>query len=147
MFSNIQISFFFYENSKIDFKICSYIQKMTLEIIETLKTSIHNPKHTKNMKQHFMFSQIFKKFKNPYFQKLEVQNNQRFRLSLGRYSQCMQRATQPNWFYLIYLYTCIFITIIHTIYIYIYTSARRKYFPFGWKIKTETGMLGIRGQQ
>ena len=36
-----------YENVKTSFKICSYIQKMTLNLLETLKTSIYNTEHTK----------------------------------------------------------------------------------------------------
>ena len=38
---------------------------MTLNLIETLKTSIYNPKHTKNMKPHVIFN-LFKTFVNPY---------------------------------------------------------------------------------
>ena len=37
---------------------------MTLKLIETLKTSIYNPKHTKN-KNNIMFNV----FENPYFSK------------------------------------------------------------------------------
>ena len=42
--------------SKTFFRICSYIQKMTLNLIQTLKTSIYNQKHTKNTKIHFQKS-------------------------------------------------------------------------------------------
>ena len=35
------------------FLICSYIRKMTLDLIETLKTSIYNPKHINNTKNYF----------------------------------------------------------------------------------------------
>ena len=37
---------------------------MTLNLIETLKTSIYIPKHTKNTKIHF---QYFKKIEHPHF--------------------------------------------------------------------------------
>ena len=40
---------------------------MTLNLIETLKTSIDSPKHTINTKIHFKY---FKKVKNPYFSKM-----------------------------------------------------------------------------
>ena len=41
------------QNSKIYFIICSYILKMTLNVIETLKPSTYRPKHINNMKIHF----------------------------------------------------------------------------------------------
>ena len=43
---------------------------MTLDLIETLRTSIYNPKHTKNTKIHFNFLKKFTCFKNPYFSKV-----------------------------------------------------------------------------
>ena len=43
---------------------------MTLNLIETLKTSIYNPKHTKNTKIHFQHFKRFNFFKNPYFSKI-----------------------------------------------------------------------------
>ena len=42
----------FSKHPKDYFQICSYIQKRTLNLIETFKTSICNPKHIKNMKIH-----------------------------------------------------------------------------------------------
>ena len=50
---------------------------MSLNVIETLKTSIYNLKHLQNTKIHFQFS---KSFKHPYSPKLEVQKHQRFML-------------------------------------------------------------------
>ena len=52
---------------------------MSLNHIETLKTSIYNPKHTKNTKTHFNFFQNTK-FRNHYSSKKEVQTNQSFML-------------------------------------------------------------------
>jgi hypothetical protein len=56
-------------NPKVFFKICLYIQKMTLNLIETLKTSIYSPNDTKNTKIHSENFKIFK-LKNLYFSKL-----------------------------------------------------------------------------
>ena len=41
--------------------------------METLKTSIYNPKHTKNTKTHFQKVKMFKTFENPYFPK-QIEN-------------------------------------------------------------------------
>ena len=51
---------------------------MTLNPIETLKTSIYNQKLIKNKKIRFKFSNIYKQIKNPYFPKIEIKINQRF---------------------------------------------------------------------
>ena len=48
------------ETPKIYFKTFSYIQKMTLNLIETLKTSICSHKHIKNMEIPFRNLNIFK---------------------------------------------------------------------------------------
>ena len=42
---------------------------MTPKLIETLKTSIYSPKHTKNTKIHFQQFKKFKKFEKTYFPK------------------------------------------------------------------------------
>ena len=39
---------------------------MTMKLIETLKTSIYNTKHTNNTKAHFQMFKIWETFKNPY---------------------------------------------------------------------------------
>ena len=66
--------FYFYRKNKyIYFRLCSYVQKMTLNLIETLKTSICNSKHTNITKIHFR--NIFYIFKNQYLQKLQVQKS------------------------------------------------------------------------
>ena len=48
-----------FENPKIYFYICSYIQKMTLNLIENFETTIYSPKHTTNKKIHVNFLQHF----------------------------------------------------------------------------------------
>ena len=70
MFLEVQFLDLFEISQKQMFKICSYLQKMTLNLIETLKISIYNPKHTKNTKRHLYF--FYQHFRNPYFPKLEV---------------------------------------------------------------------------
>ena len=40
------------------FQICSYIQKVTLDLIETFKTAIYYPKHTQNTIIHLRFQTI-----------------------------------------------------------------------------------------
>ena len=73
---------------------------MTLKLIETLKTSIYNPKHTKNTKIHFNFSKKTKKhqspilFKNIMFKKISVV----VCWFLWHYLYFMLRGTQPNYF-------------------------------------------------
>ena len=55
-----EVSFSFFEhNPKTYFKICSYIQKMTQNLIETFKTPIYSPKDIKNTKLHVNFFEIF----------------------------------------------------------------------------------------
>ena len=46
-----------------NFKICSHTQKMTLNLIGILKTSIYSPKQTKQTNIHIIF-QHFRKNKN-----------------------------------------------------------------------------------
>ena len=53
---------------------------MTLEPIETLKTSTYSPKYNTNTKTHLNNSNTFKK--HIYFSKNQVQDNQRFMLFL-----------------------------------------------------------------
>ena len=73
------------------FPICSYIQKITLNLIETLKTSIYNRTHTQNMKIHFHF------LGKAYFQILDVQTNQHV-MRIFIISLILLRAAQPNYF-------------------------------------------------
>ena len=47
----------------------SYIQKMTLNRIKTLKTSVDNQKDTKNKTNHSKVCKMFKKSQNTYFPK------------------------------------------------------------------------------
>ena len=46
---------------------------MTLNLIETFKTSIYNPKHTRNMKTLVIY-QSFQNVQNPYFQQIKFEN-------------------------------------------------------------------------
>ena len=53
---------------------------MTLNLIDTLKTSIYRPKHTKHTKIHFKFSilnicQLFQFFKNLYLKNVKFKNS------------------------------------------------------------------------
>ena len=48
---------------------------MTLNLIETLKPSIYNPKDTNNTKIHLIFFNIFK---NQYFPKIQVKKKSAF---------------------------------------------------------------------
>ena len=64
-------------NPKIYFKICPYIQKMKLNLIETFKMSIYSPKHTKNTKIHVNFSR-FSKFQKSIFSKSSSSNKSAF---------------------------------------------------------------------
>ena len=41
---------------------------MSLNLIETVKTSIYSPKHANNTKIHFKLFKFFKTFKKQYFQ-------------------------------------------------------------------------------
>ena len=45
--------------------ICSYIQNLILNLIETLKTSIYSTKHTQNTKLHFWNSHFFRTYQFP----------------------------------------------------------------------------------
>ena len=49
--------------------ICSYIQKMKLNLIETFKTSIYNSKHTRNIKTRVNFLTFSKNEKSVFSQK------------------------------------------------------------------------------
>ena len=51
---------------------------MTLDLIETFKTFIYSPKHTRHTNT--FFNMFVNKLKTPYFRKLEVQTHQRFML-------------------------------------------------------------------
>ena len=46
---------------------------MTLNLIETFKTSIYSPKHNK-IQNYMSFFKIFKTYKNPYFQNNKFNN-------------------------------------------------------------------------
>ena len=70
---------------------------MTQNLIETLKTSIYNPKHIKTRKYLSVFSKISKTSKIHTFQNNYVQNNQRSLLILIALF-ILLRATQPNEF-------------------------------------------------
>ena len=59
-------------------KISSYIQKNRANPINAFEITIYNTKHTKNTKINFNKSTIFEHFENPYSQKNQVQNDQRF---------------------------------------------------------------------
>ena len=61
--------------------ICSYIQKMTLNPVESVKTSIYNPKQIKTPKVHFHFLTFSKHSKIYIFQKGVNQANQRLMLT------------------------------------------------------------------
>ena len=68
------------------------MQKITRNLIETVKTSIYDPKHTQHTKIQF---HLFNTFENTSFQQLDFQTNQRFML----YSMVLLifvRAAQPN---------------------------------------------------
>ena len=56
MFSNISKIFVPQSFPNLYFKICSYTQKITLDLINTLKTTIYNTKFTKNTQIHFQLS-------------------------------------------------------------------------------------------
>ena len=58
--------------------ICSYIQKMILDLIETFKIKVYNTKHTQNTMIYFL---KYNFFKNPYFPKLDIHFDQRFPLN------------------------------------------------------------------
>ena len=83
----------------IYFKICSNIQKMTLDFIETLKMSIYRPKHIKNTKIHFK-----KKLAIVFFCKSIFSKSFKFNKSsvlcwfVLHYLFFMLRTTQPNQF-------------------------------------------------
>ena len=66
---------------------------MTLNLIETLKTSIYSPIHTQNTKLHVIFE--IPNSKETCFQKTQLQNNQRFVL-IFKALFLLLRATQPN---------------------------------------------------
>ena len=60
---------------------------MTMNLIETLKTSIYRPKHTKNTKIHVIFH-----FKKHIFKKFKCQRFMLFSIALF----ILLRATHPN---------------------------------------------------
>ena len=70
-----------YPNAKVKNK-CSYIQNLTLDLVQTLKITISNTKHAKNNKLH---SEKTSCSKQQYFYKLDVNFNQRLPLN------CMAR--------------------------------------------------------
>ena len=73
---------------------------MTLNLIETVKTSIYSPKHTKNTKIHFMFS-MFKKLSKSIFP-----NKNKFKNKTVFYAV----------FFLHYLYFVFFIYFVYFLY-------------------------------
>ena len=77
MYTYIYILTIFSKKVEIQFWICSYIENLTQNLIETFKTSIYSTKHTNNTKLHFRHSHIcFAKMH--ILQKLDVQKHQRF---------------------------------------------------------------------
>ena len=68
--------------------------EMTLDLIETLKTSLYNTKHTNNTKMYFIFVEK-KTHGNPYFQNIYITKNQRGMLIFMALLKLL-RATQPN---------------------------------------------------
>ena len=72
------------KKNKIYLQICSYIQKMTLNLIETLKTSTYSPKHINNTKMDFIFREsIFHKYNS------KEKNKQRNHLQHGSCSSAV----------------------------------------------------------
>ena len=53
----------------------------SLNLIETLKTSLYNPKHPKTTKIHLQFFETYKMIENIFFKRIDVQTNHRFMLS------------------------------------------------------------------
>ena len=68
IYTKLQVARFVRTIANKCFKIYSYIQKMTLNLIGTLKTSIYRPKHTKHAKTYFKLFEIH------IFQKKKVSN-------------------------------------------------------------------------
>ena len=81
--------FSFQKNHKIYFQKYAHIQQMTLNLIETLKTSICIPKHTKNTKMHDHFLEN----KKHIFQKIKSKNQRCLLFCLAIY---------PFFVYLVY---------------------------------------------
>ena len=83
---------------------------MTLNLIETLKTSIYSPKHTKHMKIHSNILKNFKHFKNPHFQTFKGRTNQRsmlnFMASFIFYVEC-HTTLLVLLFWIIYIFRCL----------------------------------------
>ena len=74
------------------FSICSYIQNLILNLIETLKISIYSSEHTKRTKSYFHFSHFSG---TNIFLNLDIHSNQRFML-IFIVLLILLRATQPN---------------------------------------------------
>ena len=98
MFSKFQFCFpIFRKSPNIYLQICSYIQKVTLNPIETLKTSIYSPKHTQNTNIYVIFHFLEIEFSKE-INKIKLKTNQRFMLIFIELLIVL-RATQPNQFW------------------------------------------------
>ena len=84
----------------MNFGICSYIQKTTLDLIEKLKTSIYSPKHTNHMKIYFIFF-FTKTSKIHIFFKTKVNKNNGWCWSVwhGFYYWGPHRLTSTRWWW------------------------------------------------
>ena len=114
--TNFQVFRYFQTFATNCSKRCSYIQKITLNLIETPRTSIYIAKTTKNTKLHFRSSHFIK---NPYLLKTRHSKKSAFyadvygtinifHISILAIFFHILRATQPD-SCLSFIYQCLFV--------------------------------------